>query len=315
MRTFLVCLCAVASTLGASVSCAQSWPTKPITLVYGTAAGGPLDLISRVIAADFEKRLGQNVIVESRPGGGSLIATGYVARAAGDGHTLLTGGSPAVALFVKDLPFDPFKDIVPVSIVGLQYYVLLASRASGLKTLKDFVAYAKANPGKTTIGIVPAGRHETETHAMLEALGITANLIGYKGLAPVYTALISGEVNATLGQTPPQVKTGEIVGLAVGGERRNVEHPQIPTFNEAGARYDPQVQFTMFAPGTTPRELLNRISAEMAVAAKSPEFFNRITKTLTIEGFGSTPEFAVKVLRDDYEKNKRIADRVGIKPQ
>jgi tripartite-type tricarboxylate transporter receptor subunit TctC len=307
--------CLIACGLAAHESSAQGWPEKAVRIVYATPPGGPLDLISRVIAAHLEQRYGNSAIVESRPGGGGVVATAFVAHSPPDGHTLLMGGAPAIALFVKDLPFDPFKDVAPVSIVGLQYYSLLASRATGVKTLQEFVAYAKNNPDKTNIGIVAAGRHEVETYAMLDALGITGKLIGYKGLAPIYVALLSGEMNATLGQTPPQLKTGDIVGLAIGGEKRNPDYPDIPTFREAGFPYDPQVQFTLFAAGATPHSLLARISSEMAIVAKSSEFYNKITRPLTIEGFGSSPEAAVRILREDYDKEKRIVDRVGIKPQ
>ena len=298
-----------------AAAAAQSWPSKPVTIVFATAAGGPNDLISRTIALQWEKKLGQKVIVESRPGVGSSVAGAYLARAPGDGYTLMQGTFPPLGLFIKELPFDPFKDLAPVSIVAVQYYYLLVSRKMNVRTLKDFVAYAKANPGVVSIGMVASGPHEIETNSMLETLGIRANLIPYRGLATVYTAQMSGELNATLGTTPPALKTGEIVGLALGGSKRNPDYADIPTFREGGVQYDPQAFFPFFAPGTTPRELVSRISAEVAAAVKSEEFLNRVTKTLSIEGFGSTPDAAVKMIREDYDKQKQIADRIGIKPQ
>lgn len=295
---------------------AQTWPSRPITINFGTAVGGPMDLLSRVVSAQWEKKFGQRVIVESRPGVGGSVAFAYLVKQAPDGHNFVMSGSPlTTSLFVKNLQFDPFKDVAPVSIAALQQYYLLVSRAMNIRTLKDFVAYAKANPGKTSIGIVAAGPHEIETNLMLESLGISVNLIGYRGLASVYPALMSGELNATLGATPPALKSGEIVGIALGGSQRNPDYPDIPTFLEGGSQYNPQANFGFFAHGQTPRDVLNRASAELAAAVKSEEFKTRVTRVLNIEGLGSTPEFAEKYLRDEYARQKRIADRLGIKPQ
>lgn len=315
LRRIISSVCTTALCVMAGSVCAQQWPSKPVTIVFGTAAGGPNDNLSRIIAAQWEKKFGQKVIVENRPGASSTVAGAYVARAPGDGYTLLNGAFPPVGIFIKELSYDPFKDLVPVTIIADQAYYLLVSAKMNVKTLKDFVAYAKANPGKASIGVVTAGPHEIESNALVEALGIQGNLIGYRGLAAVYPALISGELNATLGATPPQLKTGEIIGLAMGGTRRNPAYPDIPTFREGGFNYAPRAIFPFFAPGTTPKDLVARISQEVAAVVKSDEFAERFTKTFNIEGVGSTPEETAKILRDDYNTQKRIADRVGIKPQ
>jgi tripartite-type tricarboxylate transporter receptor subunit TctC len=304
-----------AAALFAASAAAQTWPSKPVTIVYGTAAGGPLDLISRVIALQWEKKLGQKVIVENRPGASSTLAGAVVARAPGDGHTLLNGSFPPVGIFIKELSFDPFKDLAPATILGTNPYNLLVSRKMNIATLKDFISHAKANPGIVSVGVVTAGPHEIETNAMLEALGVQANLIGYKGTATVYPALVSGELNAAIGGTPPQLQSGEILALAVGSSARNRNFPDVPTFREAGIAYEPRAIFPIFAPGTTPRELLNRISAELVAVARSEEFTERITKTYGIVPLGTTPEGAVKIIRDDYDTGRRIAARIGIKPQ
>ena len=315
-RILIRLILAAGIAFAAAGACAQTWPSKPVTIAITTAAGGPNDLISRVIAFQWEKKFDQRVLVESRPGGGGTVAVGSVVRSAPDGHTLVIGSAPmTTSLFVKDIPYDPFKDVVPVSVVAVQYYYLLVSRKMNIRTLKDLVAYAKANPGALSIGMVPAGPHEIESNVMLEVFNIKANLIGYKGLAPVYPALVAGELNATLGTTPPALKTGEIVGLGLGGNKRNPDYPDIPTFREGGFAYDPTAYFPMSAPAATPKDLLNRIAAEVAAAVKSEEFANRLTKTLNIEGFGSTPDYAAKYMREDYDRSKRIADRLGIKPQ
>ena len=308
-------LCAATALLAFGTAGAQQWPSKPVTIVFGTAAGGPIDLISRVVGSQWEKKFGQKVIVENRPGASSTVAGGVVARAPGDGHTLLHGSLPPVGLFIKELSYDPFKDLTPVTILATQAYYLLVSAKMNVRTLQDFIAYAKANPGKVSIGMIPIGPHEIETRVLVEKLGIQANVIGYRGLAVVYPALMSGELNATLGATPPQLKTGEIVGLATGGSKRNANYPDMPTFREAGVDYGPNSIFPFFAPGTTPRDLVARIASEAAAAVKSEEFAERITKIFSIEGSGVPPEVAAKMIRDEYDTGKRIADKVGIKPQ
>lgn len=315
MTRIAASLCVAASLLAAGAAGAQQWPSKPVTIVFGTAPGGPNDNLSRIIGLHWEKKFGQRVIVESRPGASSTVAGAYVAKAAGDGHTLLNGAFPPVGIFIKELSYDPFRDLAPVTIIAQQAYYLLASAKMNVRTLKDLISYAKANPGKLSVGVVTAGPHEIESNAMVEALGVQANIIGYRGLATVYPALISGELNAALGATPAQLKTGEIVGLAMGGTRRNPGYPDIPTFRDAGVNYIPRAIFPFFAPGTTPRELAARISAEVAAVVKSEDFAERFTKTFNIEGVGTTPEETVKILRDDYDTQKRIAERVGIKPQ
>jgi len=314
-KSLIAGLCGLACLVSAGTARAQTWPSKPVTIVFGTAPGGPNDNLSRLIALHWEKKFGQRVLVESRPGASSTVAGAYVAKAAGDGHTLLNGSFPPVGIFIKELSYDPFKDLAPVTLIAQQAYYLLVSAKMNVKTLKDFVAYAKANPGKVSVGVVTAGPHEIESNAMVEALGIQANIIGYRGLATVYPALISGELNATLGATPAQLKTGEIIGLAMGSTRRNPSYPDIPTFRDAGVNYTPRAIFPFFAPGTTPRELVSRISNEVALVVKSEDFAERFTKTFNIEGVGTTPEETTKILRDDYDTQKRIAERVGIKPQ
>src|SRR4051812_2525610 len=184
VKHIAVCVAASLGLLQAGPTMAQSWPsTKPVTIMYGTAPGGPNDLLSRIIASQWEKKLGQKVLVESRPGASSSAAGGVVARAAGDGYTLLNGALPMVGIFVKDLGYDPFKDLSPVSIIAAQAYYLLVSAKWNVKTLKEYIAYAKANPGKVSVGVVTAGPHEIESLLMLDTLGFQGNVIGYRGLA------------------------------------------------------------------------------------------------------------------------------------
>lgn len=322
-RTFkftsaLKCSGAVFAVIAASAfvsapAAAQNWPTKQITILVGTAPGGTYDTIARLVASHFEKRWGQPVVVESRSG--NILATSIAARAAPDGYTLVMGASNNAHLFIKDLNFDPQKDVVPVSVLGIQNYLLLASRGAKVKNIADFVAQAKANPGKFNFGVVTGGPHDIETNDMQSALGIKVSHIGYKGIAPIYVALMSSEIDAALGTTTPQLKTGEIIALAIAGEKRHPEYPDVPTFRESGIRYEPQANYPLYTRAGVPREVLAKMSEEAAVVAKSPEFAARVTRVFSIDGVGLSQEASAKYLNDDVARQKRVAERVGIKPQ
>ena len=308
---------AVAAT-AVSANCfaqAQTFPNKPITIFVGTQPGGTYDTISRLLAFDYQKKWGQPVVVESRVGSGSVVATAAVTRAAPDGYNLVFGASYNAQLFLKELPFDPVKDITPVSVVGVQYYFLITSRTAGTKTLAEFISKAKAAAGKVNVAIVPAGQHELETDDMQARLGVKLNMVGYKGIAPIYVALLANEIDRAMGTITPQMKTGEMIPLAVGGEKRNADLPQVPTFRELGYTYDPMANYTIFARSGTPPDVLNKLWQESAEVAKSPDFAAKVTKVFAIEGAGWSPEQSAKFIRDDLERQKGVAERAGLKPQ
>jgi tripartite-type tricarboxylate transporter receptor subunit TctC len=229
----------------------------------------------------------------------------------------MIGGSPTVtSLFVKDMPYDAFKDVTPVSLLGLLAYQLQVSRGLKVRNLKEFVDYAKANPGKINMGTVALGTHELEMLGILDVLGVKAALVPYKGIAPIWLGLISNELDATISASiPPQQRTGEIIAIAVGGERRNPSFNETMTFREQGYTLDPYASYTLWARAATPRTLLATIAAEAGAAAKSDDWVNRITRTLFIEGVGSNLEGAEKFVREEYARLKAIADRAGLKPQ
>jgi tripartite-type tricarboxylate transporter receptor subunit TctC len=229
----------------------QNWPTRQITIIVGTAPGGTYDTIARLLASHFEKKWGQPAVVESRSG--NILATSLVARAAPDGYTLVMGASNNAHLFIKELNFDPTKDLTPISVLGIQNYLLLVSRGAKVKGIADFMAQAKASPGKFNFGVVTGGPHDIETNDMQSALGIKVTHIGYKGIAPIYVALMANEIDGALGTTTPQLKTGEIIALAIAGEKRHPEYPDVPTFRESGIKYEPQANYPLWGRGGPPR--------------------------------------------------------------
>lgn len=301
----------------AGSAAAQSFPSKPITIMFSTAPGGSLDIMSRLSAAHFEKKWGQAVTVEPKPGGGGIVANTAMVRAPADGHVLTLSGSPmTTALFVKSIPFDSMKDVTGVSQIGRLAYQLQVSRRMNVRTLKEFIVHAKANPGKIMIGAVPAGSHELEMHSLMQTLGFTGTVIGYKGVAPIWQALIANELDATLSaSTPPQQKTGEILAIAVGGDRRNPNFPEVPTFREQGVEHDPVATYWVLAHGRTPRPILDQLSAALREVALSQEFNDKVTKTINIVGVGSSVDDTNRLMRTEYERLKKVADIAKIAPQ
>ncbi len=293
----------------------QSYPEKPVTIVVAFAAGGSMDVIARVLAPQMEKAWKQPVVVENRAGAGGAIAMSALARSTPDGHMLVMGGSFTNELFVKDTGFDR-RDITPVSVIGQSPFLLLGSKTLGSGSLRDFIAYAKANPRKVNVAVIPATTLLSQSQEMLDALGIEAGLIGYKGIAPIQTALAAGEVQATLtGSGVAQVKGGQALGLAVGGDRRLSELPDVPTFKELGFDFNPRGNFALFARAGTPPVVLAQIAALSAEAVKTPEFQSRVAGPFGVTPVGSTPQWAMRELQSEYDRTKRALDKAGAKPQ
>lgn len=297
-----------------SAQAQQAYPSRPITILVSTNPGGTYDTISRVFAAHLERKWKQSVVVENRLGAGGAVALAALTKAPADGYLLSMTSGWVIDLFVKDLGFDP-KDIVPVSVAGIAPYVLVVSKNVKARNLAEFVAFAKANPGKLNWGIVSAGPHEIETSETTRILNIQAGMIGYKGIAPIYTAMVAGELDVTMGTASPQLRTGQLRGIAVGGEKRFSELPDVPTFREQGFNYDPVSHYPFWARTGTPREVMNRLAAEVAEFARSPEFVDKVTRPFAIIGLGSGPEESNRILREAYDIGKAAAVRVGIKPQ
>jgi len=313
-KNWMIALSTAMLTVSGTVN-AQSWPTKPITILVATSPGGPLDLISRVIGGHIERKYKQSVVVDNRLGAGGVVAGTALMRAPADGYTFATGVNISTDVFVKDMPYKT-SEIIPVALAGQSAYALIVSPNTKSKSLSEFVAFAKANRGNVQFGVVPTSSHETESHDAMAALGIEGGVIGYKGISPIYTALASGnEVHAVLGSGSPLIKSGQIFAVAIGGDRRSPDLPDTPTFRELGYSYNPVANYAYFARSGTPKEMLDRFAAEIAEAVKSPEFADRITKAFNIVAMGLSVEATQKVVIDENERVRRAAQRAGIKAQ
>lgn len=303
------------ASVSSAVVHAQTYPARPLTILVGTVAGGTNDIMARVLAEHMRRKWGQAVLVDNRPGAGGAIAAALLAKAAPDGHTLEVGPANTQAFFVKDAGFDA-ADLTAAAVLARAPYMLLVGKRLKIENLKEFVAFAKANPGKLNIGAVSGGTHEVTSREVLYQLGINAALIGYKGIAPVNAAMAAGEIDMVMGASAAPVKSGVSSALAVGGDRRFSEVPQTPTFRELGYdTYSPAVNFFLWARTGTPLAVLRALAAESTDVVKSAEFVKLVEQGLGIPSVGSTHEQAMEVARQEFESTRLGVERAGIKPQ
>ena len=290
---------------GSALVCAQSarYPERPIRIVVAYTPAGATDILARTVGQKFTESWGQPVIIDNRPGANGNIGTEYAAKATPDGYTLLmvTAGTHGInpGLYRK-LGFDAVKDFAPVSLVAMVPNIFVVNNAVPAKDLKEFVAYAKANPGKLNYGSPGNGSTAHLSMELFKSMtGIQMLHIPYQGSAGVLADLIGGQIIATMDNMPPyvpQVKAGKIRALAVSPARRSPAVPDVPTVAEAGVPgYDSGAWFGLVAPANTPRDIVNKLSRETARVLKLGDVSARLSD-LGAEPVGGTPEeFAVHI--------------------
>jgi tripartite-type tricarboxylate transporter receptor subunit TctC len=303
MRNFLFILVALTQAVFA-----QQFPTRPVRLVVGFTPGGGVDIAARTLAPKLAELIGQPVIVDNKPGAGTNIANEFVARSAPDGTTLLVTTS-ALAInmsLYKNLAFDALRDFAPVSVFSESPNILVVNSKTAAMNLKDFLALARANPGKLNYSSAGSG---TTQHLSAELLklktGISVAHIPYKGTAPSLTALIAGEVDMTFANIPAilqHVKSGRLRPLASTGSKRAELMPEVPTMKESGVNgVEVTVWYGVLAPAATPREMVAGLAGAVAKAAHDPEMRKRLAEQ-GAEPVGNTAEEFGKILREEVAK-------------
>ena len=303
-------LCAVLA-LGTSLATAQTYPSRPVRIIVPVAAGGGVDTIARTYAVKMSESWKQPVIVENRIGAGTIIGTDFVAKSAPDGHTLMFSSmSVAVnAVLFRKLPFDPLKDIAPVSQITGNAFVMAANPAI-TTDVKSLIATARAQPNKLNYGSTGPGSiaHLVGEVFRLET-GIDVTHIPYKNDAQVVTAMLTGEVHYAFlpsSATMPQARAGKLRALAVTGRVRSPQLPDLPTVMESGVpNFDFETWVGVFAPGATPNEIKQRISAEVARVLKLPDIIERLP-SWGGEAVGSTPEAFSERYRADIARYGKV---------
>lgn len=307
IRSMLRLVALLAAAYGASVQ-AQSYPAKPVRLLVGFTPGGGVDINARLLAAKLSEFLGQQAIVENKPGAGTNIANEYVARSTPDGYTLLFN-SPAVAInmsLYKNPPYDALRDFAGVSVFSESTNFLVVPASLSAKSLMELVALARERPGALNYSSAGAGSTQ-HLAAELFKLRSATNIVHvpYKGSAPSIAALIAADVQLSFVNPVAiggHVKSGRLRALAVADARRSQLMPEVPTMKEAGVEgVEVPLWFGLLAPAATPREIVRALAADVVRAAQAPDTRRRLFEQ-GAEPVGSTPEEFDKLLREDVAR-------------
>jgi tripartite-type tricarboxylate transporter receptor subunit TctC len=310
---------AVLAALFSTLSFAQdSWPSKPIRVIVGYSAGGGNDIIVRVMAPELSRGLGQPIVVENKPGAQSIIAAELAAKSAPDGYTIFMGPSGPMTInpaTYSKLPYDPQRDFAPISMICSFPLIVTVDPKLPINSVKELIAYAKANPGKANYAS-SAGIFQITTEMFKQRTGTRIEMIPYKGSGESIQAVAAGQVMMTVVDPAPAtgpLKSGTVRGLAVTSAQRHPRWPDLPTMAEAGVPdMEVPVWTAFFAPAKTPAAIVARLQKEVARVVHAPEVKARFdTMGLKPEG-GSSAELAQVVARD-IKKWTAVAKAANIK--
>jgi tripartite-type tricarboxylate transporter receptor subunit TctC len=299
---------------------AEDWPTRPVRLIVPFPAGGGTDNVARIVAKHLEQVLGQPIVVDNRGGAGGAIGSDAVAKAAPDGYTLGIATSstlPAAVVLQKGVPYDPVAGFAQITRIGTTPYILVSGNDVPAKTLSEFTAYVKANPGKVSyasVGVTTLGYLLTEQFKILA--GVNMLHVPYRGAAQAYPDLIANRVQAFLDNPTGSagfVKDGKMRAYAV--TARSAVLPDVPTFAEAGVNgFDTVFWYGLVAPPDTPRPIIDRIQREVAQYVQSSDGrAELLAKDVT--PLGDTPEAFKASIAADIAAWRKLTDRLGIKPE
>ena len=300
---------------------AQAWPTRPVRIVVPSPPAGGTDIVARVMAEHFSKAFKQQFFVENRPGAGNMIGIESVARAAPDGYTyLMTASTLSLnSVLYKKVSYDPIKDFAPITLAATAPNVLIVNPSVPAKTLNEFIALAKREPGKLTYGTPGIG---TSPHMCMELFksmaGVDLQHIPYRGTVPALTDVMSGQINAmfsTVLSAKPQIEAGKVRALGVSTAKRAGTMPDIPSVAEAGVPGYEAVQWYGFlAPVGTPEPILKQIHAEAMKALNATEMREKLAHD-GADPAPTTPEAFAAHIKAELEKWRRVAQAAGIQPQ
>jgi tripartite-type tricarboxylate transporter receptor subunit TctC len=316
MKLVAFVLCLVVS-LAAS---AQSYPNRPVKMVVPYAAGGLPDTMARLVGQKMGESMGQQMVVENRPGAGGISGAAEVAKAASDGYTVMVGDIAQVAInphIFSKLPYDPLKELTGVTLIGTSPLYLVAHPSVPVNSMRDLVGLVKKEPGKLSYGSSGIGSlHHLATEAMKIGLGLDIVHIPYKGTGQSVPALLGGQVAllyAALPSIEAHVKSGKVKILAISTPQRSPQTPEVPTIAESGvAGYDFTAEIGMYAPGGTPAEVISKLNAEVGKALKTADVVQRF-KQLGIDPVGNSPDAFNAANRASYQKYEKVVKASGAK--
>jgi len=288
----LLALCLWSIIWPAAAQTTATWPKRPIRLIVNFSPGGAADVLARAIAPSVSQTLGQPIVVENRPGAGGNIGVGEAVRAAGDGYTLLLSSGGAITInpmIYSKLPFNPEKDLAPIAAVARVHLYLETHPDVPVKTVEDFMAYLKANPGKLSYGSPGQGSSPHLAGEMFKRMaGVEALHIPYKGAAPVLNDVLGGQLQFWFDTGPglQHIASGKLRLLAIGSSKRSPQYPNIPTLHESGLTgFDADTLFGVYAPAGVSNTIIHAVHAAIQQALAQPN----VQQTITTLGASSAP--------------------------
>ena len=309
----------VAACVAAPTAMAQgAYPAKAIKIIAPVQPGGGVDLVARQVGERLSKALGQPVVIENQSGGGGIVGSQSTARAAPDGYTLMVGyvGTHGTNPAVRKLPYDAVKDFTPIAMVGGTPNILVVPPSLPVNTLKEFVTYAKAHPGKLSYGSSGPG---TLTHLAMEQLKVEGDLdivhVPYRGIGPAITDILGGQTQVLfpgLAAALPHIKAGKMKPLAVTGTKRHPLVPDVPTFEELGYKgFDGVQWYGIVGPAGMPPPIVAQLNAEIDKLLASPDLRERLSSE-ALEPMPMTPAQFGRYMQDDIAKWSKLAKDRGI---
>jgi tripartite-type tricarboxylate transporter receptor subunit TctC len=315
------CTIAIVMALGAGVAMAQDFPRKPVRIVIGFPAGGPIDVVARIMTPRLFEGSGYPVIVDNRAGANGIVAMDIAAKAVPDGHTIFFGTAGNLAVnpsLYRDLPFDVARDYAPVSHVASAASLLYLHPSVPAKTLGELIAHASANPGRVNFGSSGAG---SLPHLAGELLNSMARIrlvhVPYKGTAPFFNALLAGEVQIACSAVVSglqHVKTGRVRALATTGAKRLSLLPDVPAANETLPGFEVDNWYGIVAPSRTPQSVVARLRGEIVRVLGLPDVREKLIAQ-GMEPVGSTPEVLGRFMKAETEKWARVIRSANIRPE
>jgi tripartite-type tricarboxylate transporter receptor subunit TctC len=318
-RAFLACLAAALLPLSAS---AQGWPARPIKMIVPFPAGGPTDVMTRILSDKLAQALGQPVVVDNKPGAGGTIGSDLVAKSQADGYTLLmaTGSTHSVGPYLGKVPYDPQKDFTPIIYVGYGTNILLVSPKLGVNTVQELIALGKKDPGKlnyATSGIGSVAHLTAEMFASMAGIKLTH--VPYKGTQLSITDIANGQVAMLFDNVmtaKPHVDSGRLKGIAISSKERSSIVPNMPTVAESGLPgFDSWNYFGIFGPANLPQPIVQRVNAEMNKILQDPAVKKRLTGDLGFEITGGTPQQFTAVIQSEAQRWSKVIREANVKPE
>jgi tripartite-type tricarboxylate transporter receptor subunit TctC len=319
-RQFLRSAAASAGLPLIGVAQADVWPARPVRIVVGYAAGGVNDILARLLGKQLSDRLGQPVVIENKPGAGSNIATEAVVRAPADGYTLLlvSAANAINATLYEQMSFNFLRDIAPIAGIGRASNVLVVHPSFPATTVPEFIAYAKANPGRISMASAGVGSPQHVGGELFKMMaGVDMVHVPYRGGAPALTDLIGGQVHVYFSSTASSVeyiKAGKIRPLGVTSAERSVALPDIPAIGEFVPGYEASAWYGFGAPKGTPADIIDRLNREISAALADPALLGRLADLGVLPISGSATEFGA-LLEEETRKWGKVVKFANIKPE